>query len=129
MRRNYKHHENVIIELMKIVTNDDRLSDAKREYVLRKLLLPMVYVQYYINLDLFHSRSKFMTFEKRVKEFPQLLGYHEFNIRNTKFHRYTRGLFVGMNPLIRRGANRIRWAIYRIKKLIIGVIRKILRRG
>lgn len=129
MKRNYKHHENVIIELMKIVTNDERFSASKREYVLRKLLLPMVFVQYYINLDLFHSRRKFMVFEKRIKDFPNLLGYHEFNIRNTKFHRYTRGIFVGMNPLIRRGANRVRWGISKIKRLISSIIKKVLRRG
>lgn len=127
MKRNYKHHENVILELMKIVTNDDRLSVPKREYVLRKLLLPMVYVQYYINLDLFHSRKKFMIFEKRIKDFPQLLVHHEFNIRNIKFHRYTRGIFVGMNPLIRRGANRIRWGIFKIKNISVGLLRKIRR--
>ena len=129
MKKNYKHHENVIIELMKIVTNDDRFSIPKREYVLRKLLLPMVYVQYYINLDLFHSRSKFMVFEKRIKDFPQLLEHHEFNIRNTKFHRYTRGIFVGINPLIRRGANRVRWGIFKIKRLIGSIIRIVLRRA
>ena len=128
MKRNYKHHENVIIELMKIVTSDDRLSDSKREYVLRKLLLPMVYVQYYINLDLFHSRKKFMIFEKRIKDFPQLLVHHEFNIRNTKFHRYTRGIFVEINPLLRRTANRVRWGILKVKKMIGSIVRMLLRR-
>lgn len=128
MKRNYKHHENVIIELMNIVSNDTRFSDEKREYVLRRLLLPMVFVQYYINLDLFHSRSKFMIFESRVKKYPQLLGYHEFNVRNTKFHRYTKGIFVGINPFIKRQSDRVRRLIYKIKQKIINIIRKILRR-
>ncbi len=129
MIKNYKHHENVIIELMKIVTRDDRLSAEKREYILRKLLLPMVYVQYYIELDLLHSRKKFLIFEKRTKEFPSLLGYHEFNIRNTKFHRYTKGIFVGINPFLKRQADRVRRVIYKLKQIAKKILKKILRRG
>lgn len=128
MKKNYKHHENVIIELMKIVSNDKRFSPSKREYVLRRLLLPMVYVQYYINLDLFHSRKKFMIFEKRVKNFPQLMQYHEFNIRNTKFHRYTKGIFVGINPFLKRQADRARRIVYKFKNSLKTIIRKIMRR-
>lgn len=125
MKKNYKHHENVIIELMKIVSNDSRFSNEKREYVLRRLMLPMVYVQYYINLDLFHSRKKFMVFEKRVKKFPQLIGYSEFNKRNTKFHRHTKGIFVGINPFLKRQTDKVRRIFYKIKQIIKNVLIKV----
>ena len=127
MKKNYKHHENVIIELMKIVSNDSRFSDEKREYVLKRLMLPMVYVQYYINLDLFHSRKKFMTFEKRVKEFPQLMIYNEFNKRNTKFHRYTKGIFVEINPFLKRQTDILRRVVFKFKEIINHFLAKIKR--
>lgn len=128
MMKNYKHHENVILELARIVYNDDRLSNAKREYVLRKLLLPMIHVQLYINLDLFHSRKKFNIFMERIKKYPQLLEYHEFNIRNIKFHRYTKGLFVGINPLLKRQADIVRRIMRKLKQIIKLLIKKILRK-
>ena len=100
MMRNYLHHENVIIELMKIVTNDDRLTENKRDFIIRKLLLPMVDTQYYIYIDLFHSGKKFMNFEKRIKEFPELLKYPVFNTRRVKIYRQTKGTLMIIHPFL-----------------------------
>ena len=122
--KNYKHHENVILELMNIVTNDERFTPQKREFVLRKLLLPMVSVQYYINLDLFHSGEKFRVFEKRVKQYPEIMKNHEFNIRHIRFHRATNGIFVGMHPQLLRIADILR----RIKNKIIRIIKNTIKR-
>ena len=88
-------------------------------------MLPMVYVQYYINLDLFHSRKKFMVFEKRVRKFPKLMGYSEFNKRNTKFHRHTNGIFVGINPFLKRQADKVRRIVYKIKQIIKNILIKV----
>lgn len=128
MKKNYKHHENVILELMKIVSTDNRFSKRKKEYVLRRLLLPMVFVQYYINLDLLHSRKKFMVFEKRVHNYPNLLGYHEFNGRNLKFHRFTKGIFVAINPSLKRNADRVRRIKYKLSEKCKKMAKVILRR-
>ena len=87
----------------------------------------MVYVQYYINLDLFHSRKKFMTFEKRVKEFPQLMIYNEFNKRNTKFHRYTKGIFVEINRFLKRQTDILRRVVFKFKEIINHFLAKIKR--
>jgi len=100
MMRNYKHHEDVIMILMDCYTNDQRLTLQKREYILRKLLLPMVNTQYYIYFEFFKSGKKFNEFEKRIKQYPNLLGYAEFNTRRIKFHRATKGIFVKINPLL-----------------------------
>lgn len=117
MKKNYKNHEDVTIELMRIVVEEDRLSDNKREYVLKRLCLPMIYVQYYINLDLFKSRKKFLVFEKRVKQYPELMKYSEFNKRVIKFHRYTNGLFIKMTPFIRKQLGRVRNLKNKIKRI------------
>lgn len=118
MKKNYKNHEDVTIELMRIVVEENRLSDNKREYVLKRLCLPMVYVQYYINLDLFKSRKKFLAFEQRIKQYPELMKYPEFNKRVIKFHRYTNGIFIKMTPFIRKQLGRIRNLKNKIKRII-----------
>lgn len=127
MKRNYKDHENVIIELMNIVTNDNRFTENKRNYVLNKLLLPMVNTQYYIIMDMLHSRSKFMVFEKRIQQFPNLIKYEEFNKKAVKFHRYTFGIFISMTPFLRKFAYKVRRIIQKIKNLIKRVLRKMKR--
>ena len=118
MKRHYKNHEDVTIELMRIVVEEKRLSKNKREYVLRRLCLPMVYVQYYINLDLFKSREKFLVFEKRARQYKELMKYEEFNKRVIKFHRYTNGIFIKLTPFIRKQLGRIRNLKNKIKKIV-----------
>lgn len=127
MMKHSKDHEDVILELAKIIEEDKRLTPEKREFILKRLFLPMVYVQYYVILDLFHSGKRFRDFERRIRKYPDLMNYHEFNIRNTKFHRLTNGIFARFNPLIRK-ATYIRIAIINKLKKIIKKIIKIIRR-
>lgn len=127
MMKNYKHHENVILELMSIVQNDKRFSNEKREFVLRKLLLPMVSVQYYIIFDLFHSKEKFNTFEKRIKQYPEIIKNYEFNIRHIKFHRKTKGIFVNFQPALSRALSKLKAIKNKFIIFIKKVIKKLLR--
>ena len=87
----------------------------------------MAHVQYYINLDLFHSKEKFMTFEKRIHEYPQLLVYHEFNIRHIRFHRATKGLFVGIHPFLTRQMDRCRRIVYKLKQIVRNILSKMIK--
>lgn len=128
MMKNYKHHENVILELMNIVQNDTGFTPQKREFVLRKLLLPMVSVQYYINLELFHSGKKFRVFEKRIKAYPEIMKNPEFNIRHIKFHRATKGMFVGIHPKLLKIADILRRGKGKVIRGTKNVAKKILRR-
>ena len=100
MMKNHMHHENVILKLMDIISNDSRVTPEKKEYMLHMLLLPMVVVQYHIYLDLFHSKKKFMSFEKRISKYSELIKYPEFNERRIKFYRRTFGIFVPLHPYI-----------------------------
>lgn len=106
-KRNYEHHQRVIFELMNIVTNDKRFTPQKKEYVLHKLLLPMVGTQYYILLDLFHSKKKFMKFEKEIKKYPDIIKYPQFNTRWVKMYRRSFGLLLFLHPVFRKIRNRI----------------------
>ncbi len=124
MKRNYKNHEDVTIELMRIVSEEKRLSINKKEYVLKRLCLPMVYVQYYINLELFRSRKKFLIFEERAKKYPELMELSEFNKRIIKFHRMTKGVFIPIMPFIRRQIGRIKALKNKFKKVIKSILGK-----
>ena len=113
---------------MNIVQNDTRFTPQKREFVLRKLLLPMVSVQYYINLELFHSGKKFRVFEKRIKAYPEIMKNPEFNIRHIKFHRATKGMFVGIHPKLLKIADILRRGKGKVIRGTKNMAKKILRR-
>lgn len=106
-KRNYLHHQNVIIELMKMVTSDNRISPIKKDYILNRLLLPMVTTQYYILIELFHSPDKFRKFEKRIKEYPSLLKYDVFNTRRIKIYRASKGILVKIHPLLHKISDKL----------------------
>lgn len=111
MMRNYKHHEDVIILLLELVSSDSRITSEKKKYIIDLLLRPMVGVQYYICLDLFHSRNKFMTFEKRLKKFKQYKVYPEFNTRRIKVYRLTLGFLIPFHPVIHKICDKFRKVI------------------
>lgn len=111
MMKNHMHHENVIIKLMDIITNDDRITLQKKEYMINLLLLPMVGVQYYIYLDLFQSRKNFLAFEKRIKKYKDLLIYPQFNAKTIKLYRKSFGLLVPFNKMIRKIADKIKMVV------------------
>ena len=84
----------------------------------------MVYVQYYINLELFRSRKKFLIFEERAKKYPELMELSEFNKRIIKFHRMTKGVFIPIMPFIRRQIGRIKALKNKFKKVIKSILGK-----
>jgi len=108
MIRNCKDHEDVIIKLMDLITNDKRITPEKREYMIHLLLLPMVRAQYNIYIDFMHSRKKFVGFEKRIKKYKDLLKYKEFNERRTRIYRKTGGILVPFHHSIHKVAEKIR---------------------
>ena len=111
MKKNCLHHEKVILLLMDLITNDKRITKEKKEYMIHLLLLPMVTVQYNIYLDLLHSRKRFNEFEKKIKKYPDLLKYSEFNTRRIRIYRKTKGLLIPLHPLIHRIADKFRKVI------------------
>ena len=92
---------------MKMVTSDNRISPIKKDYILNRLLLPMVTTQYYILIELFHSPNKFRKFEKRIKEYPSLLKYDVFNTRRIKIYRASKGILVKIHPLLHKISDKL----------------------
>ena len=114
MIKNIQDHEDVVIKLMDIITNDKRITHEKKEYMIHLLLLPIVCSHYYVVIDVMHSRKRFMSFEKRAKKYKKLMCYKEFNDRRTRIYRKTHGLLLpfhkklhGIMEFARRVKNKI----------------------
>ncbi len=112
--KNYKNHEKVTINLINILyDNSNKISDLKKNYIIRKLILVMIKTQYIVCIDFYNNGKPFREFEKVLKKYPEFYNHKEILTNGIKFHRMTHGYLIKFN------SNLIR---------IKGFIKKILRR-
>ncbi len=106
-KRNYAQHEKVIFNLIDIYYKSD-ISEPKKNYILNKLILPMVVANYVILIQFLQSGKKYYSFEKRLAKFPEIYNDPIIATRMKKFHRATHGLFVKSEQTLKRIANILR---------------------
>ena len=108
--RNYKHHETVTYNLINILRKSESLlSGKKRDYIINKLILPMISTQYLVVIEWFKKGKAFKEFEKGLKRYPEFYSAPRIITRKVKFHRLTKGVFirfhsffVRINAILRR---------------------------
>lgn len=108
--RNYKHHEQVTINLINILKSKENLiSEKKRNYVVDKLILPMISTQYLVVIEWFKKRNGFLEFENQLKNYPEFYNAPRITTKKVKFHRLTKGFlirfhsfFVRINAILRK---------------------------
>ena len=100
-KRNYKHHENVSINMIETYYRHfDHLSAQKKRYIEQHLILPMVSTQYEICMN-YHTRGgPFAEFNRRLKQYPEFYHNQAILLRSLKFHRATNGSLIFMNPVL-----------------------------
>lgn len=105
--RNRFQHENVLLNIISIVNSFD-ISEEKKDYINRLLIIPMIKSHYIIVSDYSRSGKEFRKFDRILKKYPRY--YYDSNI-TTKFvvfNRKTKGLFVNISPLLKKIYNIIR---------------------
>ena len=72
--RNYKNHEHVTMRVIKsLMEKKSEISQARYEYILNKIVLKMIITQYIVSVEFYNAPGPFRSFEKRLKEYPELL--------------------------------------------------------
>ena len=100
-KKNYKHHENVCFAMLEAYYEMyDKISKNKQRYIKNKLIIPMLYTQYYICINYHKSSKPFREFDNRLKKYPEFYNHSWVISRTTKFHRFTFGLLIWSNPVI-----------------------------
>lgn len=99
--RNYKQHENVIFNVIKFYY-EGSLSEPKRNYVLKKIIIPMITAQYVILINYLKSGREYIRFEKKLAAYPGIANDPAVATKMKKFHRATRGAFVKCDRLIKK---------------------------
>lgn len=100
-KRNYKQHEKVIFNLIKIYMTA-KVSDEKKRYILNKLIVPMINSHYIILIQYWKSRKKYNEFETELKRYPEIFYNSNIVTKMRKIHRKTKGILVRYDSTIKR---------------------------
>ena len=97
-KKNYKHHENVCINMINIYYKyKDKISKSKNNYIINKLILPMLSTQYEICMNYYSISRPFREFNKRLKQYPYFYNNKKIKIKKVVFHRMTNGRLISLN--------------------------------
>lgn len=96
--RNYKNHEHVTLNIIKILKdNENNLSDLRKKYIIHKLILVMIKTQYIVCIEFYNKAKPFKEFERELKQYPEFYNHAEVLTNGLKFHRRTHGCFIRFN--------------------------------
>lgn len=100
-KRNIAHHEKVCLRLLEYYTEkESTLSESKKAYLNKCIIIPMCKRQYELSTELFKNNEHFLSFDKKLRNFPEF--YNNINIagRRIKTHRMTGGHLIWLNKFI-----------------------------
>lgn len=112
--RNYKHHETVTLRVINEYYNNPNISEIKKEYLKKRIILPLINTQYIITVDFMKNKKGFRDFERELKKYPEFYLDPQITTKRIKFHRMTKGVFIN----VAKKVNSVK-----------GFIRRLFRRG
>lgn len=99
--KNYKNHEKVTINLINILNdNINHISECKKNYIEKKLIVIMIKTQYVVCIDFYNNGKPFREFEKVLKSYPEFYKNPEILTNAIKFHRLTNGYLIRFNSIL-----------------------------
>lgn len=103
MMRNVLHHEKVTLRLIaELYARRDHISEQKQAYIINKLIIPLTKVQYYITTEYFNEKTHFVSFDKKLKQYPEFYNNPEIAGNIIKLHRATTGNLVFSDAALKR---------------------------
>lgn len=102
LKRNVLHHEKVTLRLLDEYTKrKESLSIGKREYLENKMIIPMCKSQYYIATEMFNTGENFLSFDTKLKAFPDFYNNRDVAGKIVRLHRKMRGNTVRIDKHIK----------------------------
>ena len=103
MMRNVLHHEKVTLRLIaELYARRDYISAPKQEYIINKLIIPLAKVQYYITTEYFKENTHFISFDNKLKQYPDFYNNPEIAGNIIKLHRATSGNLIFGDSALKR---------------------------
>lgn len=108
-KKNILHHEKVCLRLVAYFTeHESELSLSKKAYLNNCIIIPMCKRQYELTTELFKNNEHFLTFDNKLKKYPEFYYNNAIAGRRIKIHRRTKGHLIFMNDVILKLSKLIR---------------------
>ena len=99
-KKNILHHEKVCLRLVDYYTEKEKeLSESKKAYLNNCIIVPMCKRQYELTTEMFKNNEHFISFDRKLKKYPQFYNNTSIAGRRVKLHRLTNGHFIWMNDV------------------------------
>jgi len=103
MKKNVFQHEKVTMRLVEeYEKRKDTLPLGKQKYIFDKLLVHLCKTQYIICTEYFNGNEKFLSFDKKLKNYPEIYNNNKIVGKRIKLYRKTHGLLIWANFLLKR---------------------------
>lgn len=100
-KRNYLQHEKVLLNILNYVESLEGISEQKRNYIISKIVIPMVKAHYIIVKDYWGKRKLFNEFDQKMKQYMYVYRNQEITSISVRFHRKTQGFFMPFNKILK----------------------------
>ena len=102
LKRNVLHHEKVTLRLLaEYKKYKSTLSEGKKLYLENKMIIPMCKSQYYITTEMFDNNKNFLSFDRKLKDYPEFYNNTEVAGKIVRLHRKTNGNTVRVDKYIK----------------------------
>ncbi len=101
-KRNYLKHRNIFFTMIRFLESGVEISPKKREYVIDKLVVPMINSHYVILIQFYRDVLKFIKYDKELRMYPEYYNHPLVATNNMKFIRRTFGLTIPIRGLVLR---------------------------
>lgn len=99
--KNVKSHETVCKRLLSEYRKHKKnLTDIRRNYLERRVIVPMCNMQYMIAVEWCKSKADFLSFDNELRKYKDFYNDPGIAGNTIKLHRKTKGLTVKYNPVI-----------------------------
>ncbi len=93
-RRNFKQHEKVTFRLIEEFYSIENVNQNRKNYLMNRIIIPLVEAQYYILTQNLVSGKEFRLFDKKLKNYTEIYNNPIVARKAIKIHRRTNGMAV-----------------------------------
>lgn len=102
--KNYENHERVTIEMINMYEKyKNRISNSRKNYIINKLIIPMITTQYFICTNYIKRSYAFKSFDKKLKNHLYFYTNDKIATHGIKFYRITKGKLIFLNNFLLKG--------------------------
>ena len=92
--RNYKNHEHVTLKLIAEFYNNKNITEQKKQYIMNKIIMPLVKCQYMVTTEFLNNSVGFNSFDSKLKKYPEI--YKKMEGKRIAMYRVTKGHTIKM---------------------------------